>query len=186
MRDTVAGGFAADRTRAAERRAEQLLLRLRLHGHLMAPSSPLGEGRAKSRDHRLPLLEIPFPLFLSLFVSPLSALPRAAVPSLARQLRSPFNSVLPSSSSSQNDSTSTVLNRSCARERPLLSRIYLLPVFRKPGIPARFVKPRCDQRGCDCMLHRLISRGGRRARGFFSFSTPCAIPGRMSSHANAS
>lgn len=147
----------------------------------MAPSSPLGEGRAKSRDHRLPLLEIPFPLFLSLCLS-LSAiplLPCSPVPSLARQRRSPFNSVLPSSSSSQNDSTSSVLNRSCARER-LLSRTYLLPVFRNPGtplpgIPARFVKSRCDLRGCDCMPRRLVSGES----GSFFFDTPSYSRARL-------
>lgn len=65
--------------------------------HLMAPSSLLGEGRAKSRDHRLPLLEIPFPVFLSLCLS-LSAIsslppplpPPLSSPSLSRSLsRSP-------------------------------------------------------------------------------------------------
>lgn len=143
-RDTRAVGFAADRTRG-RRDVRNSCWDCGCGcgcGHLMAPSSPLGEGRAKSRDHRLPLLEIPFPLFLSLCLS-LSARSPSPVPSHARQRRSPFNSVLSSSSSSQSDSISSVLNRSCARTSVLSSRVNTCcPSFAIPVLLSRVSSPR--------------------------------------------
>lgn len=167
--DTIAVGFAADRTRgqetcgtAAETAAASISWLL--HRHWVK-----GEQNREIIDfHFLRSLSLSFSLFVSRF--PRSPSP---VPSLTRQRRSPFNSVLPSSSWSQNDSTSVVLNRSCARER-LLSRTYLLPIFRNPGtplpgtplpgIPVRFMKPRCDLHGCGCMPHRLVSE---KSESFF-------------------
>lgn len=131
--------------------------------HLMAPSSLLGEGRAKSRDHRLPLLEIPFPLFLSLCLSlsattlpPLFLLPRSPAPSLARQRRSPFNSVLPSSSSSQNDSTSTGLNRSC---ESVSSRVHTCC----PSFANRVLLSRVSSRGLWNLVAIYVDAIARRA-----------------------
>lgn len=161
-RHTIAVGFAADRSRGRETcgtAAETAAAGISwlLHRHWVK-----GEQNREIIDfHFLRSLSLSFSLFVSRF-------PRTPSPVPSRS-PAPFNSVLPSSSSSQNDSTSAVPNRSCARER-LLSRTYLLPVFRNPGTPlpgilARFTKPRCDLHGCDCMPHRLVSG---KSENFFS------------------
>lgn len=129
----------------------------------MAPSSPLGEGRAKSRDHRLPLLEIPFPLclFLSFFLDfycPLS-------PSLSRAFQFAVRRLTPSFLRPLRSKRSDLLHpESFMRARASLAHIPVARLSQSgpplPGILARFVKSRC--RGCDC-----IDQYRTRRRGFF-------------------
>lgn len=117
--------------------------------------------------HFLRSLSLSFSLFVSRF-------PRSPF-SLARQRRSPFNSVLPSFSSSQNDSTSSVLNRSCARER-LSSRVYTccpsfaIRVCSSPGYPREICETSLRST-CDAIACRV---DWGRVRAFFSlYFSPC-------------
>jgi len=125
----------------------------------VAPSSLLGEERAKSRDHRLPLLRIPFPLFLSLSFSSLLLPSLALSLSLSLSLQLAVRRLTPSFLLVlfiQNDSTSSILKRSRARQHLARACVRTCrPVSRNPS---SFVKSPRDRRGCDCIDRRRRER----------------------------